>query len=326
VKASYVTFLLDPVAGRVLPGTLHRQPDPRQPEGPAQWKVIRDAGSVELIAHVDGATTEIGRARWRDGSLEDLAAIAPHVVTDAQWRQVELALRENVRDAPKPAPPPRANTALAQHAAQAEDAIRRDREAAALRRKARLISVAAILLVVAGLSTAIVTCIRREDAPPPAQAAPPVPLEQRIAEAPTFGDALALAKPAMTSTAEPLSPAAIQLAHYTKLRWLDVSGAHATSHAQAVASPAATRGKLMCAAGEISDIARREVADRWVYVGHLRSDDGERFAFAAVGTGGDLGNRMPAKLCGAVIGSRGTTVALFGLFDLPENRMPIVEK
>lgn len=472
MKAKYVTFLFDPASGRVLPGTLHREPDPLQPEGPAQWKVIRDAGGVELIAQVDGATTEIGRARWRDGSLEDLAAIAPHVVTDAQWRQVELALRNSVKDpkaepkrapadeqeldvpvavapasprpnvrtfitfhldlaadrmnravpgtvafkpddgplpndfvwkvicdvhgavsvlrkagrksrlvgtarwrvpagqpaslgtlgdrverkgstpnenqwgmveaalmaelakpaaiaasVPIPDPPPGATRVLSEEEkaqAYAQDVIRRNREAVAERRKVWLIF-GAILLLAAGMVAGILTCSRRKETPPPPPPAP-VPLEQRIAAAPTFGDALALVTPAMTATADPLSPAAIQLAHYTKLRWVDVSGADATSHAQAVANPAAARGKLMCTAGEISDIAQREVGGRWVYVGHLRSDNGERYAFAAVGTGGDLGDRMPARLCGAVVGSRGTTVALFGLFDLPENRMPLVEK
>lgn len=107
MKASYVTFLFDPTSGGVLPGTVHRQPDPLQPEGAAQWKVIRDGGRVELIAQVDGATTEIGTARWREGTLEDLAPIAPHAVTDVQWRQVELALRANVKDVPKPVPAPK---------------------------------------------------------------------------------------------------------------------------------------------------------------------------------------------------------------------------
>jgi transposase len=472
VKGKYVTFLFDPVGGRELPGTLHRQPDPLQPEGPGQWKVIRDAGSVELIAQVDGATTEIGKARWRDGSLEDLQAIAPHVVTDAQWRQVELALREHVKDPPKPAPAPRAyehgladvvatavaeaeppastlrtyitfhldlaaertnrampgtvaykpddrplpndfvwkvvcdttggvvvsrkagrksrvvgtahwavpkrepaslgklahrrerrpgtpnenqwgwveaalmaelakpaaiaasvpipdapadaNQLLEQLQANADDVRRRNRDAVATRRMVSWL-LGSVLLVGAIVVTVLVTCRRQYRATAPIDAAPASP-EQRIAAAPTFGDALALAMPAMTETDAPLSPAAIQLAHYKKLRWVDVSGAHATSHAQAVASPAAARGKLMCTAGDISDIARREVGGRWVYVGHLRSDDGERFAFAAVGTAGDLGNRMPARLCGAVVGSRGSTVALFGLFDLPENRMPVVEQ
>ncbi|MBA3460422.1 MAG: hypothetical protein H0T46_10705 [Deltaproteobacteria bacterium] len=465
MKAKYVTFLFDPTSGRPLPGTLHRQPDPLQPEGAEQWKVIRDGGRVELIAQVDGATTEIGTARWRDGNLEDLESIAPHAVTDAQWRQVEVALRENVKDAPKPAPAPApayeqalddhvavglaeptARTYITFHLDLSADRMNRavpatvtykpdDRplpndfvwkvvcdmnggvvvsrkagrklkvvgtahwhvperqptslgrlahrverrpstpnenqwamiEAALMAelakpaaieaakrpdpttvaipapppgakqlgvrkpeitgrelRTARLIF-GAVLLVAAVAVGGLVMCTRRKDTPP---MPPPVPasVEVRIATAATFGDALAIAKPAMSGTADPLSPAAIQLAHYTKLRWVDVSGANATTHAEAVATPAAARGELMCTAGEISQIARRDVDGRWVYVGHLRSDDGERFAFAAVGTGGDLGERMPAKLCGAVIGVRGTTVALFGLFDLPENRMPLVEK
>ena len=327
MKTSYVTFLLDPADGRVLPGTLHRQPDPLQPEGAAQWKVIRNGGRVELIAQVDGATTEIGTARWRDGNLEQLESIAPHVVTDAQWRRVEVALRDDGKDLPRrtPAYEQRLDDHVATALASADGVVQPSREAVAERRLVWLLF-GSVLLVGAVTATVIVTCNRQYAAEHAPADARPQQLQERIAAAPTFGDALALATPAMIETAEPLSPAAIQLAHYTKLRWVDVSNAHATTHAQAVANPAAARGKLMCTAGEISDIARRDVDGRWVYVGHLRSDDGERFAFAAIGTGGDLGNRMPARFCGAVVGARGTTVALFGLFDLPENRMPLVEK
>ena len=49
-------------------------------------------------------------------------------------------------------------------------------------------------------------------------------------------------------------------------------------------------------------------------------------AFVALGTTGDLIKRSRTKFCGAVIGAAGDAVLLVGMFDLPENRGPIVEQ
>jgi len=49
-------------------------------------------------------------------------------------------------------------------------------------------------------------------------------------------------------------------------------------------------------------------------------------AIVAVGTTGELIKRMTARFCGAVTGKSGSQVAMVGMFDLPENRSPVVEQ
>ena len=48
--------------------------------------------------------------------------------------------------------------------------------------------------------------------------------------------------------------------------------------------------------------------------------------FLVGGTTGQLVKRSAVTLCGVVTGFADGAVALEGLFDLPENRNPIVEK
>jgi hypothetical protein len=90
--------------------------------------------------------------------------------------------------------------------------------------------------------------------------------------------------------------------------------------------PDAERGKRMCAEGVIEKIERMDVDRRKVFVGRLRQADGDTIAFTALGTTGDLIKRASAKFCGAVTGTTGDAVAIVGLFDLPENRSPLVEQ
>lgn len=111
----YLTFLFEPATGSVVEGSVVRQPDPRQPEGP-QWKVIRNVGRIQIIARVDDQTTEIASAKWRDGLVSDFEQDGEHP-TPTEWRALELALQEHVDPAaadpdpdpdpdPAPAPPP----------------------------------------------------------------------------------------------------------------------------------------------------------------------------------------------------------------------------
>lgn len=73
-------------------------------------------------------------------------------------------------------------------------------------------------------------------------------------------------------------------------------------------------------------IERRDLDRGKIFVGGLRQADGDAVAFTSLGTTGDLIKRASAKFCGAVTGIEGDAVVLVGLFDLPENRTPLVEQ
>ncbi len=167
--------------------------------------------------------------------------------------------------------------------------------------------------------------------PPPPIAAPPAveePVEVRIARATTFADAIALARPAMADTTEELGAGAKQLATYAaaKLRWEDVAVEPETTIGHVLKDPAVERGKRMCTDGTIASIERRDLGPRKIYVGALSLADGDSIAFVAVGSTGELVKRRAARFCGAVTGKSGSSVAMVGMFDLPENRSPVVEQ
>lgn len=167
--------------------------------------------------------------------------------------------------------------------------------------------------------------------PPPVPEPPdaaPEPIEVRIVKAATFADAVALAKPAMTDTTEELGGGTKLFATYAaaKLRWDDVDVAAETTVAHVLKDPDVERGKRMCVEGVIATIERRDLERRKVFVGSLRLADGDAVAFVAVGTTGELVKRNPARFCGAVIGKAGGAASMVGMFDLPENRTPIVEQ
>ena len=52
----------------------------------------------------------------------------------------------------------------------------------------------------------------------------------------------------------------------------------------------------------------------------------DAIGFVAVGTTGELVRASKARLCGAVIGRVDHRISMVGMFDLPENRTPIVEQ
>ncbi len=184
---------------------------------------------------------------------------------------------------------------------------------------------------------AVIALTRGGDAPAPAavpapispRPAPPPPPESpatRVANAPTFEQAIALARPALTDSTDELGPGAQLLASYKKLRWADVDVAAETTLGRVEKDPALERGKRLCATGEIQRIARRDLDGRKVYVGQLRTADGDEVAFVAVGTTGDLVKRNTATLCGAVLGMSGPAVSILGMFKLDENQLPLVEQ
>ncbi len=342
----YLTFLFDLEKLEKVPGSESRAPDPRQPEGD-QWKVIRDGGKVTLIAQVDGQTAVIGDARWRAGMLE--ARTPP--LKDVQWDMVEAILQVHAdpgaaaRPRAEPAAKPRAE--LDQLGAKLGENV--DRGLSSSRFKLARIALIATPLVVTGVllvwwglsrrtgtatpggsvakvepPAAVVTAARATapSEPPPA----PISPEVQVARAERFEDAIALAKPAMANSRDELSAGAALLAHYTKLRWADVDVPAETSIGHVQKDPDVERGKRMCAEGVIERIERRDLGPRKIYVGQLRAAEDDQVMFVALGTTGELIKRTRAKFCGAVIGTAGDAVSLVGMFDLPENRAPIVEQ
>ncbi|MBA2543160.1 MAG: hypothetical protein H0V17_26195 [Deltaproteobacteria bacterium] len=160
-------------------------------------------------------------------------------------------------------------------------------------------------------------------APPPAETP-----ATRVANAKTFAQAIDLARPAFTDTTDELGDGAKLLANYAakKLRWAEVQLPAETTLARVEKDPQLERGKRLCATGEIVRIARRDLGDRKLYVGRLRTAEHDDVAFVAAGTTGDLVKRSTGTLCGAVLGMSGDAVSILGMFDLDENRMPLVEQ
>jgi hypothetical protein len=165
------------------------------------------------------------------------------------------------------------------------------------------------------------------EAPPP----PPPPIEasveDRIGNAASLAEAIALARPEMASTSGDVARGGWLLAGYgAKLRWADVDVEPETTIGHVLKDAEAERGKRMCAAGTLRSIERRDLERRKVYVGRLEIADGDAIAFIAVGTTGELVKRSAARFCGVVIGKAAEAVSMVGMFDLPENRSPIVEQ
>lgn len=146
-------------------------------------------------------------------------------------------------------------------------------------------------------------------------------------KADSVAHAFVLAKPTMTGS-EGLSAGATLFATYasSKLRWEDVDVPAETSFGHVLKDPEAERGKRMCAEGAIAGIQRRDLGPRKTFQGTLRVNDVDAVAFIAVGTTGELIRGSKARFCGVVTGMWSTSVALVGMFDLPENRTPIVEQ
>jgi hypothetical protein len=111
-----------------------------------------------------------------------------------------------------------------------------------------------------------------------------------------------------------------------RVRWSDVDVASQTTLAKVEKDPAGESGKRVCADGTIERITKKELAGRPHFEGALVTKDGDRVVFVASGSTGELVKRDSAKLCGVVIGSVAGSAHVFGMFDLPENRNPIVEK
>jgi hypothetical protein len=171
------------------------------------------------------------------------------------------------------------------------------------------------------------------EAPTTPRDARPIPLAERIASATSFAEVLEHARTAAIArggTALELAEAdAVVRQAAARMTWSDVDVPAETTLARIEKDFEAERGKRLCATGTIHRIRRDErpgLGSRKVYSGQLETGDGEIVGFIAVGTTGELVKRSAARLCGLALSDLAGIPTILGMFDLPENRAPIVEQ
>lgn len=176
-------------------------------------------------------------------------------------------------------------------------------------------------------------------AEPPAVATDPAtPADAALADAAPTPEEAVLAAPSLTAAAavirdrldeRAVADGAWLLARYANGRatWADFHVADAeTSLPLALKDGARERGKRLCVTGRLLDIARSDLDQRPVYAGALVTTDGDTLRFVAVGSTGTLVKRDTGTFCGVVTGRVDDAAMAVGMFDLPENAQPIVER
>ncbi|MBK9035776.1 MAG: hypothetical protein IPL61_31755 [Myxococcales bacterium] len=361
---TFLLDLVNEATDRIVSDTLRFVPDrERRPKTTFVWKVTCDARGLVIIQAAVGSPREgpselavIATARWT-GRLEDRRRTSSKVPNDVQWGWVQAALE--VASARRKADPSPYDDSLVEEvpmtrrplvdatsAQGRREARRRERAAApgqAPSARGRGGLVAAMLVALAGLGAIVALRCKPDStspaASPPAPRAPPpqarptmtppppVPetVEARVARADDLRAAMALAQPALTpvSTGDFPSGAAL-LARY-RVTWADLDRPDETTIAKVEKDPISEQGKQLCVEGELDRITRRDLDDRTYFVGAMRTAQGDRVTFLAAGATGDLVKRARARLCGVVTGTIDGATALFGMFDLPDNREPPVE-
>lgn len=342
--AAYLTFLLDLAAegeNRIVEGTVAFRPDPAQrPNTAFVWKIVCDAnGFVIVRGLLDGKLQAIATARWT-GTLRDREQRST-TPTDFQWDLLQTAL-EHASALRKADPSPYDDSlvdSLAPDEARAFGAprtglpkglrsqLRAQAEASKATRTRRYlgasIAVGAFALVLVGV---LLQRLSR-DAPratpaPVATPAPPAPASTSSPPPPapppkvsTFADVIA-ANPNLRH---------VELAKHP-LRWSEVDVPSQTTPAKVEKDPAAEKGKRVCVEGTLERITKLQVANRPHHTGALVTTEGDRVVFLVGGSTGELLKRDAVRACGVVTGTAGGDTELFGMFDLPDNRNPMVEK
>ncbi len=324
---AYCTFLVD--HGGIVPGSVSQGPDTRQPDSESVWKVIYDGGRVVVIGQIDKLTCQVAHARWRAGQLDRRIRLkgAPELSAEV-WSVIRGSLASEVG----PSLEEKAETKPASKRRQRRAPVAAPYDPLALHQPSaqqQKIIWASFAVVFVGFAAAMYTCGSKDEpapTPPPVETKtppPPVvePLEVKIAKAETFADALALAKPAMAA-----GPTAFATFAASRLRWEDVNVPTETSFAAAIKDVDAERGKRLCAGGVIRELAQHDIGPRKAYEGQLRIEPADTIQFVAVGTIGTLVVENTALFCGVVIRIDFGKLTMVGMFDLPENRNPIVEQ
>jgi hypothetical protein len=173
--------------------------------------------------------------------------------------------------------------------------------------------------------------------PAPVQSTVPEPspaevLAGRLRAAKTLGDALLVVRPYLTDAVGESSPGTSMLALWStqSLQWPDVDvQKDETSYALTMKDPDEARGKRLCLAGPIVQIAKDGVGKLRYFSGLMQSAREDLFRFSAVKSTGELVEGDSARFCGVVIGTfdyrnsaggTGHAVNIVGMFDLPDNR------
>lgn len=359
----YVTFLLD-LAGagenRAIPSSVRYAPDAKLRPGNAfMLKVTCDAaGHVAVQAIEHGKLVVIGRARWEGDALAAFEQRTRDTPNGFQWDMIEAAIAaEQARRAEAaPADP----GPIEEIAAVEQGLTSRSRDwkkgasappppapsppARATKRAGRgvraIVSLAGGVAMIAVLGVVLVqrpscrakdthwTTVHFDAAVPVTPPAPrrEVTIEDKVGWATSFDQAVSIARPLMTDSTDEVGRGEALLARYPKAVWADVDVPAETTVPLVLKDPARERGKHLCASGTIERIERRDVDGRRVYAGRLETADGDAVAFVALGSTGELVKRSTGTLCGVAIGRARDAAKLLGLFDLPENRTPLVEQ
>ena len=292
------------------------------------WFVRANDDVVTIHALYDNKVREIARARWSYGRLVERTSVRPGFPSDHQWKLVTTAIARLTRRAVEGAPLWR--RALAQ-----------------IDPKSRPILLGAVITGVVAIGIVVMIFVVRTKEPPspalaptpapapdapaptpaPAQASPSAELGSTatsVAKASSFGAVLDIAKPLLGDGLD--NQGAWLVARYPKLVWSDVADRDETSVPLVLKDSARERGKQLCVTGTVSEIERKDVDGRPVHVGALRTTDGDDVRFIALGSTGVLVKRSSAALCGVATGTHDKAAVIVGLFDLPENRAPSVER
>lgn len=156
---------------------------------------------------------------------------------------------------------------------------------------------------------------------------PPEPV--KLPAPKTLADAVERARPLMADSVNKPDPGAAALAGVWQEKsytWAELSAVSETKIALVAKDSDAERGKRLCTAGAIVEIAKVQPG---IFHGRIMNDAVEVSTFYSVGSTGTLVQKSSARFCGIVTGRHsygnaagGTThsVMLVGMFDLPENK------
>ena len=340
-----MTFLLDLSAMaegtiRYVKGSLKYRPDPQtRPANAFAWKVTRDSnGVVAVRALRDKRLVLIAHAKFLTTKLVDREQSGSEP-TVHQWHSVEECLRIAIAERAseggdddvisEPIDPSEMKRMEASGPSYSEAIARevRDEKQRKIRKQNDggrvLVTVGVVILASIGVYFGVRrSATKRAAATTPAPFAVPAPIAAPPVEPPVQPPTPASLADVIAATPD---LAIDKLAAYP-LRWSDVDVASQTTLAKVEKDPKAEQGKRVCAEGQLEKITKAELASRTHYTGTLVTKDGDRVAFVVGGTTGELVKRDTAKLCGVVTGVTDGATAVFGMFDLPENRNPVVEK
>jgi len=201
------------------------------------------------------------------------------------------------------------------------------------------------VLSIASLCILVLSCSKADPVPPPVKntpapvtekAPPPSPPEKtikdKLEEAKTINEALAITKPLMEDKMDEISAGHLLLAVWLdqhKDGFFQLLDGNDTSFAVAMKDPEEARGKRICVTGRIVQISVVKIAAGKFNDGIMWDSAGNLYRYTTVGTSGNLVESSRARLCGMLtgrfdyhnsVGGAGHALSIVGIFDLPQNR------